>query len=193
MARYFSLSLLCLLLGSITACERPVPPATGSEDKGAYNLSAYLQEQIQRLQREQPMVLKSVKTRDKAAETTETTQLNWEKELAMFQELNLNKPTLQEYYTRSDSTLSDGSTAIRYTRLPDAEALVQHLYLRISPDRHLEQLQALVQDRNVLFFTRRQLQLTADPATGNLSGYRVEGTQKLIFGDTLTYRVDATL
>lgn len=139
------------------------------------------------------MVLKSVKTKDKPVETVETARVDWEEELAMFQDLDLNKPTLQEYYSRTDSTLSDGSTSIRYDRRPDAEAPVQHLYLRISPSQHLEQLQALVQDQNVLFFTRRQLQITADPANGNLSGYAVEGTQKLIFGDTLNYRVDVNL
>ncbi|MBF9253033.1 hypothetical protein I2I11_07000 [Pontibacter sp. 172403-2] len=169
-----------------------MPPAADAAS-GAYNLHAYLQQQIQRLQQEQPMVLKSVKTEDQPVETVETAKVDWEEELAMFQDLDLNKPTLQEYYTRTDSTLADGSISIHYDRRPDAEAPVQHLYLRLSPSRHLEQLQALVQDQNILFFTRRNLQLTADPANGNLSGYGVEGTQKLIFGDTLNYSVDTNL
>ena len=192
MIRYTSFVLLSLLLTFTAACERPVPPAADAA-KGAYNLNGYLQQQIQRLQQEQPMVLKSVKTKDKSVETVETAEVDWEEELAMFQDLDLNRPTLQEYYTRTDSTLADGSTLIHYDRLPDAEAMVQHLYLRLSPSRHLEQLQAMVQDQNVLFFTRRNLQLTADPANGNLSSYGVEGTQKLIFGDTLTYHINANL
>ena len=192
MAKYTSFVLLGLLLAITVACDRPVPPAADSA-KGAYNLHGYLQQQIQRLQQEQSMVLKSVKTKDKPVETVETARVDWEEELAMFQDLDLNKPTLQEYYSRTDSTLTDGSTFIRYDRQPDAEAPVQHLYLRISPSKHLQQLQALVQDQNVLFFTRRQLQITANPANGNLSGYSVDGTQKLIFGDTLNYRVDVNL
>lgn len=192
MARYTILILLSLLLLTATGCERPVPPATGM-DKGAYNLSAYLQQQIQRLQQEQPMVLKSVKTRDEPTETVETAAVNWKDELAMFEELDLNKSTLQEYYTRTDSLLPDGSTSIRYNRLPDAEALVQYVYLRIGAGQQLQQLNALVQDKNILFFTQHQLQLTADPASGNLRSYRVEGLQKLIFGDTLSYRVDTNL
>lgn len=192
MARYTILFLLSLLLLLSVGCERPVPSPTGI-NKGAYNLSAYLQQQIQRLQQEQPMVLKSVKTRDEPTETVETAEVNWKDELAMFEELDLSKPTLQEYYTRTDSLLPDGSTSIRYNRLPDAEALVQYVYLRIGAGQQLQQLQALVQDKNMLFFTRRKLQLTANPANGNLQSYRIEGIQKLIFGDTLRYRVDTNL
>ncbi len=192
MARYTILFLLSLLLLLSTACERPVPPPTGINN-GAYNLSAYLQQQIQRLQQKQPMVLKSVKTRDEPTETVETAEVNWKDELAMFEELDLSKPTLQEYYTRTDSLLPDGSTSIRYNRLPDAEALVHYVYLRVGKGQQLQHLQALVQDQNILFFTRRKLQLTADPANGNLQSYRIEGVQKLIFGDTLRYRVDTNL
>ncbi len=139
------------------------------------------------------MVLKSVKTENAPVETIETAEVDWTDELSMFDDLDLNKPTLQEYYTRTDSILSDGSTAIHYIRHEDAEAPVLYLRLLLSPSQHLARLQALVKDQNVLFFTRRKLQLTADPSNGNLSSYRVEGAQKLVFGDTLNYRVDATL
>ncbi|MDX5423350.1 MAG: hypothetical protein LPK07_06615 [Hymenobacteraceae bacterium] len=191
MARFNPLFLLGLLLAT-AACERPAPP-TSAKAETSYNLTAYLQEQKQRLQAERPMVLKSVQTGDQPTETIETDAVNWEDELAVFEEADLNRPALQEYYTKQEQALEDGSTAITYHRREDAEPMVQHLQLILGPDQKLKQLDALLQDKNWLFYTRRNIQLLADPATGNLSGYNVQGVQKLIFGDSLHYKVDANL
>jgi hypothetical protein len=139
------------------------------------------------------MVLKSVKTQDKPVETIETSDLDWDSELSVFENVDLNKPTLLEYYTKDTQALPNGGTKITYTKLEDAESPVQYLHLQVSPDQKLQHLEAVLQDKNVLFFTRRKVELSAEPGSGNIAGYHVEGMQKLIFGDTLHYEVDANL
>ncbi|RDV14446.1 hypothetical protein DXT99_15110 [Pontibacter diazotrophicus] len=191
MARHIPIFFLVLLLAT-TACERPTPP-TSAEAEASYNLTTYLEQQIERLQAEQPMVLKSVTTEGTPTETIETAAVDWKDELAVFEQADLNRPALEEYYTKQEQVLGNGSIIVEYNRVEDAEPLVHYLRLELSPDRKLKQLNALLQDQNVLFYSRRNVQLSADPASGNISGYRVEGVQKLVLSDSLHYRVDANL
>jgi hypothetical protein len=190
-AKRIPILFLGLLLAT-TACERPAPP-TSAEAEASYNLTAYLQQQKQRLQAEQPMVLKSVTTEGTSTETIETDKVDWSDELSVFEETDINRPSLQEYYTRQEQVLDDGSIVIEYNKVEDAEPLVHYLRLKLSPDRKLRQMNALIQDQNMLFYSRRKVQLSADPASGNISGYRVEGIQKLVLSDSLRYRIDANL
>ncbi|RAU84310.1 hypothetical protein [Pontibacter arcticus] len=188
----YLLSVLSVLLLTLTGCERPATPvATNGE--AAYNLTAYLQEQQQMLQAQKPTVLKSVQTEDKPVETIETDSLDWVDELAIFEELDLNRPTLLEYYTLKETALDDGGTLLTYTRLPDAAALVHYMQLHLSEDRKLRKLEGVIQDKNILFYTSRNLKLEANPTTGNVESYEVDGVQKLFFGDSLHYRIVAHL
>ena len=192
MASRISFLFLGLLLAA-TACERPAPPVIADGAEAPYDLTAYLEQQQQRLQEEQPMVLKSVTTEEKPTETIQTSEIDWEDELSVFLETDLNRPALREYYTRQEQVLDDGRLVVEYNKLEDAEPLVHSLRLELTPDRELRQLNALIQDQNILFFSRRNIQLTAEPSSGNISGYRVQGVQKLVLSDSLHYRVDVNL
>ena len=191
MAKHLPSFFLVLLL-AITACERPSPP-TFAEAEASYNLTPFLEREIERLQAEQPMVLKSVTTGRTQTETVEISEVDWEDELAVFEQTDLNRPALEEYYTKQEQVLDDGNIVVEYKRVEDAEPLVHYLRLELTPERKLKQLNALIQDQNLLFYSRRNVQLTADPANGHISGYRVEGVQKLVLSDSLHYRVDANL
>lgn len=184
--------MLLVLLLALTACERPSPPVD-ADAADSYNLSAYIAQQQERLQAEKPMVLKSVTTEEKPTETIQTTAIDWEDELSVFADADLNRPALQEYYTKEERVLPDGSIVLEYRKAEDAEPLVHYLRLEMTSDRVLRQLNALIQDQNMLFYSRRNIRLTADPATGDISGYRVKGVQKLVLSDSLHYRIDANL
>ncbi|PKV67289.1 hypothetical protein [Pontibacter ramchanderi] len=191
MSSYRIIGLLALLCG-FTACERPTPPLAAGKEP-AYDLTAYLQEQTARLQQEQPPVLKSVITKGQPTETIQLEELDWEKELAIFQEVDLSRPALRDFYSDERHTLPNGSTMSVFTKNVEAAAPVERLQLTVSPAKKLEQLEAVVLEENLLFYSKRNIRLMAEPGTGNLSSYRVEGVQKLIFGDSLRYRVDANL
>jgi hypothetical protein len=183
---------LLALLWAVTACERPVPADTGRAE-AFYDLTGYLQEQTKRLQQEKPMVLKSVMTQDSPTETIETADVDWEKELAIFQEVDLSRPAMRDFFEEQQQTLPDGSTVTVFTKSAEAAVPVQQLRLTISPFQKLEQLEATILEENVLFYSKRKLTLTADRGTGHVAGYRVEGVQQLFLGDSLHYRIDANL
>jgi hypothetical protein len=180
------------LVVAITACDRPTPPEASEED-GMFDLTSYFQIQKQKLKAEQPMVLKSVTTEQQPTETVQTDKVDWDEELTVFEQVDLNRPALQEYYTQKKTSLPGGNTLIEYRKIEDSEPLVQYLRLVLSPNKKLQQLNAVLQDRNPLFFSKREVELQANPETGNIAGYSIKGVQKLIFNDSLHYRINANL
>lgn len=188
--RKYSIAWFGFAIMALAACEQPVPRSAAEQD---FNVSGYVQQEIKRLQASQPAVLKSVETEKEPAETIQVDNLDWAEELAVFEEADINKPTLREYYTSEKQALPDGGTAITYTKKEDARTPVERLYLQLSPDQKLQHLEATFKDQNLLFFSKRKAILQADPATGNLAGYSIKGVQKLIFGDSLHYSIQANL
>ncbi len=180
------------MLLALAACEQPVPRSSSTDD-GYYNLTAYVQQEKQRLQTEQPAVLKSVQTENEPAETIQTDRLDWEEELTVFEEADISKPTLREYYTREEQALPDGGKIIKFVKKEDAEAPVMYLYLQLSPEQKIQRLEATLLDQNLLFFSKRKAILDANAETGKLESYSVNGVQKLIFGDSLHYTIQANL
>ncbi|CAM3391361.1 hypothetical protein POKO110462_00495 [Pontibacter korlensis] len=181
------------LLLAIVSCEQPSPPATAEAGKVAFNITSYLQQQRQMLETRQPMVLKSVATQGQEPEVVETPDIDWEDELAVFEQADLSRPSLQEFYTRQEQVLEDGSTAIEFTKLEGANPQVQYLRLVMSPEGKLKQLHARLEDKNIIFFSRRTINLSTNPQTGDIADYHVEGVQKMVLGDTLRYEVKANL
>lgn len=183
---------LLLLLVATAACERPAPPTT-QEAADAFDVSGYLQQQLMWLQAERPMVLKSVTTKGQPTETVETAEVNWEDELEVFQELDINRPSLRAYYTEERVEGQGGLVSRKYTKEEGATAPVNYLHLITNESKDLQELEAVLLDENMLFYSRRKVLLKVNPATGRMDGYRVEGVQKMIFGDSLHYRIDANL
>ncbi len=184
--RLFSLALVALI-----ACERPVPP-TSAEAAASFSVGAFLETQVQYLQAEKPTVLKSVQTENQPTETVQTADLDWQKELSAFFDADINKPALQDKFTEERQTLPDGSTHINYRRIAGQDAPVAYLDLLTAPDNQIKQLEAIILEDNALFFSKRRLSLSTN-SKGYISSYRVEGVQKLIFSDSLHYRIDANL
>jgi len=189
--KYKPLLWVGLLLATVS-CERPTPP-TSAEAEASYDLTAYLAQQRQELEAERPMVLKSVATQGLAPEVVETSEVDWEDELAVFEEADLNRPSLQEYYTKQEQVLEDGSVAVEYRKLPEAAPQVHYLRLLLSPKGQLRQLTATLQDKNLIYYSQRNIALSTDPQTGDIASYNVDGVQKMIFGDSLHYEVKANL
>ena len=188
----YSLGIIAALAFIVASCDQPAPPAEGAVD-GFYNIAALVQQEKQRLQQLQPAVLKSVKTGDTPAETKQLEKLDWNEELAIFEEADISRPTIREYYTRQEENLPDGSTLLHYIRKPDASAPVTYLQLQLSPTQVVQRIEAELLDENMLFYSRRKAIMLTSPQTGRLQSYEVTGVQKMIFGDSLHYAVQANL
>lgn len=189
MGKQFIFVLAIALLTA--ACEQPVPRTDSAE--GFYDVSAYLKKQKEYLQKARPVLTKTVQTGDQPAETISVTNTNWANELAIFEEADLRKPSLRDYYTKQEQPLPNGGITIRYDKIEDAEASIEYLYLHLTPDRTLQHLEAAFMEKNPLFYSRRKATLSVDSVSGHISGYNITGVQKMILGDSLRYTIQAAL
>ncbi|WP_163911637.1 hypothetical protein [Pontibacter burrus] len=188
--RNYSIACIVMAVVALVACEQPAPHAASASN---FNVAAYVQQEAKRLQAAQPAILKTVKTEHAPTETIQLNHVNWGDELAVFEDADITKPTLQEYYSRQEQELPDGSKAVSYQRIPDAKAPVSRLLLQISPSGNLQRLEATMHDENLLFYSERNAILEANPQNGHLQSYRINGVQKLIFSDSLHYSIHVNL
>lgn len=183
------------LLGCWAGCGPPAPEQGPADGQPLYfDLQGFLDRQIQDLNQDQPEVLKTVRDQQGEVETGTVRNLNWERELDLFREVDLNRPALRDYFTITRHTdPATGHTTERYERVPGAYTNIRYLEVELDENRQLRQMQAATQQDNALFYTQRQLQLSTDAAQGQprLNHYRVTGVQKLILTDSVHYTLEA--
>lgn len=153
------------------------------DDKKFYNLKAYFDNQINKLNARNQNVRKTI-TKDGRSEVIEVKTLNWVEELEVFKESDINKPAWRDAYI-TDTVYLQKSTVISHDAL-NADNPVQHLVvtldpktgscLRVSIDKHTD---------NFLYNSRQKLFYSAG------EGYRIKGSLKVDYLFESEYEVDA--
>lgn len=168
-----------------TATVRPNP----ANQKPAYfNLLALLNEQSTQLNRRQPTVEKQVLLRDGKQETTRVPKTDWEKELQIFQQADINKPALRGLYAVDSAMLPSGLRQRTYRRRPGTDHPVEQLTV-VSQGNVVQTVIANVAQDNPLVYSAKTLEMRLQQ--GQLVTYRVTGVQKLILFDSVRYAVQA--
>jgi hypothetical protein len=150
-------------------------------------MKSFLDAQTQDLTRRKPAVEKRVKLRGGQIETTRVPEVEWDNELQIFYQTDINKPALRGAYQIDSVIQEDGRLRRTYRRKPDVENAVERLTvisLPSAPAAAQEITATLTQD-NPLFFSQKRVALHA--ANGRLLDYQVTGVQKLVLFDTLRY------
>lgn len=182
------------LLAWCAGCGPPTPePGTAAGQALYFDVQGFLDRQIQLLNQEEPEVRKTVRDQQGGAETEIVRNINWERELELFREVDLNRPALRDYFTITRHTdPATGHITERYERVPGAYTNIQYLVVELDADRQLRQMEAATKQDNPLFYTQRQLQLSTGAVQGQprLSQYRITGTQKLILTDSVHYTLE---
>lgn len=181
------LSVACFALACLPASS--TAPAAGEKKKLFFDLPAFFAQEAQRLG------AKRVEKRSRAASDAGSTVIDttrhqiespeqWERELALFARVQLNKSSFSDQYDidslRNDST---GTLTLRY------RARKEHLYTQLVEIRLLnEQVQhisLLNRQSSLLTESRQQLQYTPD------KGYSLQQTQRLPFAEPHTVELYA--
>ena len=175
---------LPLLLAGCGSPEATTPRTAGS---GAlyFDVRGLLDGQIQRLDRSHAATLKRVSVRGGPPETVRVPIVKWADELQLFFQADINKAALRGAYAVDSARLPDGRLRRTYTRRAGRSiASVARLEV-LSAGAASEEITADVEQQNALFSARKHLRL--DLRQGRLTGYAVQGTQKLVLFDTLRY------
>lgn len=180
----FIIALAFILLAGLSGCGE----ATGNADSRFVGLEALLDEQVRLLQSSNPAVKKRVLATG-GPEVKVFRNVDWQKELAAFRQADLSKPGLRGAYT-----VQDVAPNVRLFRVkPGENTEVQEVRVEFADGNRVKSVQALVNDENYLYHTRRTFRLDFAPRGDQwmVRTYRIEGFQKLLWNQAKPFAVQA--
>ena len=169
------------------ACDNSTPQTA---TKPVYfDVANYVKGQIQTLSARKPTVTKKAFINRQTNNQT-TKEIDWEKELELFMQADINKPAFRNSYaiTRPDSL------TYQYTLKPTKEKLtVRMLTVKLDPaSGQPTKIEATLRSENLLYESERRLLLESG-GDGSVRQYRVEGFQQLTYFDRNEFRVEGKI
>lgn len=170
----------------LAGCEGPQAGApTAAAQPLYFDVKGLLDRQIKQLDQARTATLKRVSVRGGPPETVRVPAVKWADELQLFFQADINKAALRGAYAVDSARLPDGRLRRTYTRLPGHDIAPVSRLAVLSAGAAAEEITADVDQKNALYSARKHLRL--DLRQGLLTGYAVQGTQKLVLFDTLRY------
>lgn len=182
---------LTLPLFGLCGCAKPEATPQTQKQAAYFDVPEFINNQVATLEKQPATLEKTVGFGHEKPETRTLTQVDWNKELALFREIDLNKKALQGLYTETHIQLPKGEM-LRYTRNPDADAPFTFVEISRNQEQQVTALRAVYEQENGLFFNREVRTLTTTP-DGKLQAYEVKGVQKVRFFDSLNYAINSRL
>jgi len=166
-----------ILLFSLASCQ---PEETRDDaPKAYYDLKGFIENQIVYLNEKKPEVNKTAILGSKR-EVSKTREVDWKKELELFVQADINKPS----YRQSYEVIQNGPVSYEYRLKPGNDLPVA--YLKIDTDSVLKQplrVEAFLRASNKVYNSERKVVLNTSKRDNLLgvTSYEVNGYQKLIF------------
>ncbi len=181
---YFFRSTTCLIL-FLTFFASCQTPQNAERPKFYYDLQGFIETQMVILDEIRPEVDKEVMMNGEKEQKMLKIG-NWQKELAMFLQADLNKPYLKDMYEEKDSISNQQKFKV-YTA-KQSNLSVKYLILELS-DNEVKSLEAFIFNENYLYTSEKKFNFScsADKGKWTISQYRIEGKQKMIFTSEETY------
>lgn len=186
MKNYF---LSLFLLFCAVAC---VPTsATTDADKKYFDLIQFTDNQVRELYMQKRQVKKKIFLDGQTDEIISDT-LNWEKELALFKEADINSSSLRDSYEISEDKIA---RTITYTA-KESKLKVKEIRLIFDEQSQMnrvsvKQVKIFFSEDNQLYEIQRDLMM--ELRNNLLSAYSIKGFQKVILKDSLVYEITAKI
>jgi hypothetical protein len=183
-------AILSLLLMT-GACQEPVTKKPAPAKALYFDVPGFIQTQVKLLEKENPVARKSVVENQQALEAKTLHNLRWQKELAAFAELDLNKPAFRNAFTITRHPDTAGGITETYRKKPGAEGNIELFAVTMGPDHQVRALQATRKNENPLISTSQHLELTCGNKTGHsrIQAFKISGRQKPLIFDSLQYLI----
>lgn len=156
-----------------------------------YDLRGFIENQIVYLTEKRPQITKSAVLNNKQ-EVVKTQDIDWKKELELFMQADINKPSFRNSYQITAKTAG----IYEYKLKADNDLPVR--YLKILTDTSRNQpvfVKAIIRSKNRIYESEREIELTCsikDNLT-HLTGYRIKGYQQLILTDPKTFLISTKI
>jgi hypothetical protein len=171
------------------ACQEPASPKPAPARALYFDVPGFIATQTALLEKENPAAFKSVLANQQARESKTLQNLQWPKELAVFAELDLNKPALRQAFTVTRQAAAGDLVTQTYHKKPDADGDIAFLSVTTGPDQEVRALRAIRKNENPLISSSQHLELTCAYKNGRyrIQTYKISGRQKPIIFDSLQY------
>jgi len=181
------------LVASLGSCHRE----NLKYDKPYFDFDSLVRAQIIKLSEAKPRLQKITSLRGKTDSTSavpDTTQ--WKHELDTFQQLDIiNKPLYKGNYRRMDGK-DDHSNLLVHSYTAQIKSLVPEVKFFYEGNfQKIKRIEAVFMEGNVLYTTSRRMVLEFEEQHGfrMISGYQVQGFQKMIFSDSVPFSIEGRL
>lgn len=182
-----SLVLLTIItLSGLTACEPPNQTTNGNAQP-YFDLKGFVQKQIAVLAKQQPSVKKQVRNDSKKATKTLKVK-DWEKELRMFANADINKSALIGTYE-----VSKNGNTIKYTAKEEKNSVKEMVVELGENEKVATSVKITVGGDNALFASGTKLSFSCQKEGKDyrLKTYTIDGFQKIIFSGKRPYFIQA--
>ena len=176
-------------LGLSGCSDQAAGPQTG--ETAYFDVAGFVNDQIAELKKEPVKLQKTVGLTSEKQETQTVNDPEWETELALFREIDLNKKALAGSYTETKTLLPEGEKLL-YTLNEDTSAPIVSLEVRKNKQNQVTSLQAVYKQKNTLFYNREIRTLKTD-SQQKIRSYQIGGVQKVLLFDSLHYKVSSIL
>lgn len=173
------LLLLLLFLASCTQSENKI------QSKSYYDLAGLMNQQISDLSEKKPVVDKTVILVDKQ-ERIETKDIDWNKELELFIQADLNKQSYQSGYT-----IDVKDKRVNYQLKAGEKLSVTGLTIEFDEKDLPKHIEATIHTKNYLYESDKKL--TAELVNNQLKSYKIEGYQELFVGSRKHFSVEGKI
>ncbi len=149
-----------------------------------FDTTAFFNKEIKLLNKQKTGVIKRFTFINKNDSILVLDTVNWQRELQVFNDLDLAKPSNQNAFNVSKVEI-DNYTETSYTAIDKSQEL-QSVIITTDAKQNVKIIEALLTKNNTLYNATKHLRFVTD------SGYSVIGNQQLKLGNNNTYQVDAT-
>ncbi|WP_238807164.1 hypothetical protein [Emticicia aquatica] len=150
-----------------------------------FDLAGLVSQQITELNKNQPLTHKNLLIEDNE-EAINTTKINWQKELDLFLQADLNKQSYQLSYNKQETPLMAIYTLKEHESLP-----VRTLKIIFDKDNTPKHIEAFMQVKNYLYESEKNLSMDFDKK--QLKSYQIEGWQELFVGKKKRFKINGLL
>ncbi|WP_229208816.1 hypothetical protein [Dyadobacter luticola] len=177
------------MLFLVTACQ--TKKVEEKNEKHYYDLKGFVENQIVYLEEKKPEVSKTAVLNGKS-EQIKTKDIDWKKELELFVQADINKPSYRISYNVSRRD----SAEYEYKLKPEMQATVQ--YLKIVTDSVVNQpvyIKAILKSENRIYKSEKTIELRCAQINNlwQVSSFSVDGYQKLIFTDKKSFHITSKI
>ena len=165
--------------------------APQKEQPAYFDVPGFINSQIARLENQPVKLQKTVGLEGEKQETQTINNPDWATELALFREIDLNKKALEGSYTQVKTVLPEGEKLL-YTLNADVSAPIVSLEIWKNKQGQVQQLQAVYEQKNTLFYNR-EIRTLETNGQEKIKTYQISGVQKVLLFDSLAYRVSSML